>query len=169
MVKTSDVQFSSSTITNFKKVIGCRICGQRKKYGLTQNNLAQIFNEAGFKLSTVTVSSWECGRKNPNLEEIKFLSKYFDVSVDYLTGVSDKESVPLYKIQGNSFGKKFRHIRRKRHYTQERIAKELGVFIGKKYHGPNISDWENDNARPGLKTICMIAIFFDVNVEDLVA
>ena len=35
------------------------------------------------------VSRWEKGDNDPSLENAKYLSEYFDVSIDYLIGLSD--------------------------------------------------------------------------------
>lgn len=35
------------------------------------------------------ISRWESGEAEPNLENAKYLSVYFDVSLDYLIGLTD--------------------------------------------------------------------------------
>ena len=35
-----------------------------------------------------TISRWESGKTEPTLENAKYLSMYFDVSVDYLIGLT---------------------------------------------------------------------------------
>jgi len=40
-------------------------------------------------LNRSMVSRWESGDNDPTLEKAKLLSEYFDVSLDYLIGLSD--------------------------------------------------------------------------------
>lgn len=55
----------------------------RKLSGLTQTQLAE-------KLQTTqdTVSLWELGKSYPDLESLILLCKLFDISADYLLGLS---------------------------------------------------------------------------------
>ena len=65
-----------------------RIKALRQQEGLKQKDLATLLN-----VTQATLSSWECGRYEPDQKALKILSKRFDVSIDYLLGVSDSVSV----------------------------------------------------------------------------
>lgn len=56
----------------------------REEKGLTQTELAKEMN---FSRSTIT--KWENGRKEPGLQNIRIIAKYFNVSADYLIGLED--------------------------------------------------------------------------------
>jgi transcriptional regulator with XRE-family HTH domain len=56
----------------------------RQKHKLTQSELADILN-----LKPTAVSNYESRRNEPSFEKLIALSKYFDVSCDYLLGISD--------------------------------------------------------------------------------
>ncbi len=56
----------------------------RQKHKLTQSELADILN-----LKPTAVSNYESQRNEPSFEKLIALSKYFDVSCDYLLGISD--------------------------------------------------------------------------------
>ncbi len=56
----------------------------RIEKGLTQEQLAKDIN---FSMSIV--NKWENGKKNPSVQALKILSKYFKVSTDYLLGLED--------------------------------------------------------------------------------
>ena len=56
----------------------------RKEEELTQKQLAKYLN-----VSYRTVSSWEAGTRQPDYEILISLCKYFDVSADYLLGLTD--------------------------------------------------------------------------------
>ena len=51
----------------------------RKNKGLTQEELAEILY-----VSRTAISKWESGRGYPNIESLKEISKFFDVSIDDL-------------------------------------------------------------------------------------
>ena len=56
----------------------------RMEKGLTQEELAKQIN---FSLSAV--NKWENGKKNPSVDAIKVLAKFFNVSTDYLLGLEE--------------------------------------------------------------------------------
>lgn len=56
----------------------------REEKGLSQNQLAK---QTG--LSQVSVSLWESKKKNPSIDAVIVLAKFFDVSSDYLLGLTD--------------------------------------------------------------------------------
>jgi transcriptional regulator with XRE-family HTH domain len=64
----------------------------RDEKGWTQEELAEISG-----VSLVSINRYEKGtRKNPGLTELRKLCKAFNVSLDFLTGISD-ERRPLNK------------------------------------------------------------------------
>lgn len=56
----------------------------RQKNKLTQGELAQILG-----IKPTAISNYESKRNEPSFDKLIALSKYFDVSCDYLLGVSD--------------------------------------------------------------------------------
>ncbi len=60
----------------------------RMEKGLTQEELAKQIN---FSLSVV--NKWENGKKNPSVDAIKVLAKFFNVSTDYLLGLEEWEAL----------------------------------------------------------------------------
>ena len=70
-----------------------RIKMLREQEGLKQSDLAVLLN-----VTQATLSNWECGRYEPDQDSLKILSKRFDVSIDYLLGVSDSP-LKVYNAQ----------------------------------------------------------------------
>ena len=65
-------------------MIGERLYDLRKDRGLSQDELGEILN-----INKHSISSYERGRSEPP-DEIKIIfAKYFNVSVDYLLGLTD--------------------------------------------------------------------------------
>lgn len=56
----------------------------RQRHKLTQSELAMILG-----LKPTAISNYESKRNEPSFDKLIALSKYFDVSCDYLLGISD--------------------------------------------------------------------------------
>ena len=75
----------------------------RKQKGLTQEELAaQLF------VSRTAVSKWESGRGYPNIESLKAISKFFDVTVDAL--LSGEELLTLSEADSARKENRFRDL-----------------------------------------------------------
>ena len=70
--------------SNKNNICGIRIKALRKKNKLTQNQLAGLLH-----MSRSTVLKYENGRQIPPIDRICDIADIFDVSTDYLYGVSD--------------------------------------------------------------------------------
>lgn len=62
-------------------MLGENIQKLRKEKKLSQDQLAEMIN-----VTRQTISNWELGQTQPNTEQLKLLSKAFNVSVDELIG-----------------------------------------------------------------------------------
>jgi len=67
--------------------LGRKICILREKHGLKQINLANAL-----QVSPQAVSKWEKGANYPDLPILMKIARLFDVSTDYLLGLTDKEN-----------------------------------------------------------------------------
>lgn len=75
--------------------LGERLYRERKKLGLSQENLANQID-----VSRQAVSKWEQGASSPDLNNLVALAKVLNVSIDYLLGVD--------KISPKSNGSQFK-------------------------------------------------------------
>ena len=66
--------------------IGKKILDLRKKYGLSQEELAEKIGVA-----RQTISKWELGETSPDLKQAKEISRIFNVSLDELTDNNIKD------------------------------------------------------------------------------
>ncbi|CUH97188.1 hypothetical protein P22_3315 [Propionispora sp. 2/2-37] len=64
------------------------ILGQKLKDLRLSNNLKLEHVGAKFNVTKQTVSHWEKGERTPSLEMATALAEYYDVSLDYLVGLS---------------------------------------------------------------------------------
>ena len=77
------------------KIFGEKLKKLRIERNLSQEELGCIFNETK---AQSTVGTWERGNREPSMEDIIEIAKYFDVSIDYLFGLQEeKKSVSIYK------------------------------------------------------------------------
>ena len=65
-------------------IFGKNVRQLRKEQGITQTEL-------GLRLGfcNQTISFWESGQREPDLDSLIKISKYFQVSVDFLLGLED--------------------------------------------------------------------------------
>ena len=62
-----------------KNVFGRRLKELRIEKGLSQRKLGEIFN-----VCNQTISFWESGAREPDLDALVQIAHYFDVCLDYL-------------------------------------------------------------------------------------
>lgn len=75
---------SSEKDEKMKTILDRRLKELREERGLTQKALAEILN-----INAVTYLHYEKGQREPPLSLLADMAKYFDVSVDFLLGLSD--------------------------------------------------------------------------------
>ncbi len=70
-----------------------RIKQLRNEKGITQDDLASYL-----RISRSTVAGYETGKRKPDTDTLQKIVEYFDVSVDYILGLTD-ERTPADKIK----------------------------------------------------------------------
>lgn len=71
-------------------MIGNRIKETREKNDMTQSSLSKMLG-----ISRSAVNAWEMGISVPSAQYLVELSKLFNVSTDYLFGLSEKEMIDI--------------------------------------------------------------------------
>mgnify|MGYP001852176676 CR=1 FL=1 len=78
---------------------GDRLTLLRKEKGLTREALADIL-----KISKYTLRNYELSISEPGSVFLKQVSEYFDVSIDYLMGMTDeKEKIKPYNLKASEY------------------------------------------------------------------
>ncbi len=125
-----------------------RITALCAKRGVT---LTTAFTESGvgknFKSNLKTAG--------PSKKNLYLLSKYFDVSIDYLTGDSDNENVPC-----NDFWDRFAAECRNAGKSPNPIAKELDISSG------SVTAWKY-GAVPNRQTLEKLSDYFGCTIDYL--
>lgn len=80
------------TNSNAKMTFGEKLKSARKKAGFTQDELSQKL-----AVSRQAVTKWESDKGLPDIENLKRISKFLNVSIDYL--IDSGESIDLSVIR----------------------------------------------------------------------
>jgi len=93
----------------------------REEAGLKQKDIAAVMG--------VSYSMWECGADTIPLRRLNQFCNYFDVSIDYVVGLSNKRKYTNSKpdIKLTITGENLKKIRNKKGLTQVALADELKI------------------------------------------
>ena len=95
----------------------------REEQDLTQQELADIF-----KLSRSLISKWERNLITVPLKQLNNYANYFNISLDYITGLSDKKTkTNKINLDNNLVGKRIVEVREKNNLTLRKLADELNT------------------------------------------
>lgn len=137
-------------------MLGEKIAEQRKKLGLSQEELAEKLN-----ISQKSISKYELGNRKPQYKVLVRMAEYFGVTTDYLLGVTDStENEPESSVT-RKFGNRLRELRVSEGITQLQMAVILDTSKS------NISKYEAGTVEPGMEKINEIARFFKVTTDYL--
>lgn len=75
------------TLTSQENIIGDRLTALRNK---KNKRVVDVSNE--LKINRYTYTDWETGRRKPRGSKLVMLAKYYDTTVDYITGNIDDDT-----------------------------------------------------------------------------
>ncbi len=132
----------------------------RKEFNVSQPQLAK---ETG--LANSEISYWENGERTPNARVIIILSRYFQVTTDYLLKVNgDNTSVYRsddYCADMTLLNKRLKDLRIKNKLSQSELAKNVNISQ------PAINYWELGKRTPNANAIITLANYFGVTTDYL--
>lgn len=119
----------------------------RDKHDLNQITMAKIMG-----VSKSTYGRWETDEAIIPLHHFNNLCNYFNVSMDYMTGLSKKKNYEITnnKINKELVGKRLKEFRKSNNLTQEELAKEINTSHS------TISGYENG------KNLILTAFAYDI-------
>ena len=143
-----------------KEMFTSNIRKLRKEFHASQPQLAK---EIGYGKSVI--SSWELGEQIPSAKAIIILSRYFQVSADYILNVTDDNTM-LHRIDDldvdiSIFNKRLKELRISKNLSQDQLAKRTGLTQ------TSINHWENGKCQPNANAIVALARFFEVTSDYL--
>lgn len=96
----------------------------RNYEGYTQQDVANLLN-----VKRATYAGWETGKDIIPLKHIYKIANYYQVNIDYIVGITDKEERIKCKneIDYDFVAKNIRDFRKKEHLTQKDVSKVLNT------------------------------------------
>ena len=132
----------------------------RKEFNVSQPQLAK---EIGYGHSTI--SEWETGLRTPCADAIIILSRYFQVSTDYVLKMSDDNTMlhrfDDFDLDMSTFNKRLKELRLQKKLSQDRLADKTGISQSA------IGNWEIGKGIPAATAIITLARFFEVTTDYL--
>ena len=132
----------------------------RNEFKISQPQLAK---EIGYGKSVV--SSWELGDQTPSAEAIIILSRYFQVSTDYILKMSDDNTIlhryDDFDVDMSIFNRRLKELRLKNKLSQDRLANITGIPQS------TLSNWEIGKGAPNCSAIITLARYFEVTTDYL--
>ena len=115
-----------------------RIKDLRDEYELTQVKMAQIMG-----VSKSTYARWETDEAIIPLVHLNDLCNHFDISMDYITGLTKEKNYKTTnkKLNKELIGKRLKEFRKKNNLTQVSLAETIGTShstISGYEHGKNM-------------------------------
>lgn len=134
---------------------------ERERCGLTQNALAEQLG-----VSQQTISKYENGSREPDLENLIRMAKIFHVTTDYLLGISEESST--YTLHEGEYGTLNSEITKR----LEQLMSEKGVDIFMLSEVCNLTPEEMRSFveygyLPHVNVLLNLATYFEVSVDYL--
>lgn len=138
--------------------INLRLKMLRKEKQYTQK---QVMDISG--LTVGTYQSYEYQTAEPSLEKLIVFSELYDVSIEYLIGISEQRTFPQQfdKSNNTSFPSRLKVLRKENHMTQEQIA----ALIHKSMR--TYRRYESGKNEPSLSVLVELAALFHTSVDYL--
>lgn len=126
----------------------------RKEFGLSQQKLG---NEIG--LARNTICQYESGNRVPDVDTLKKIADYFDVSIDYLLGREEKKYTK--NCSNNINVSNMRLLRKEQNITLDKVATDLNSS------SQVISRYERGERMPDQETLLALADYYNVSLDYL--
>lgn len=132
-------------------MLGERIAEQRKKLGLSQEELAKKLN-----ISQKSISKYELGDRKPQYKVLVRMAEYFGVTVDYLLRSTDTQDFCICDC-----GNTIKELRTEAGMTQE----ELGMLLN--VQNAAVSKYESGKVPLTGETLLKLSKIFNVSTDYL--
>ncbi len=138
--------------------IETRLAELRIDNDLKQKDIAEQFN-----IKRSTYSMWEIGKSDLSIEMSNKLANFYNVSLDYLLGISNVKHIKESKdINLDIMCKRLKEIRKEHKITQKILGEKVG-FAQTTY-----TCYENGSRTPTTIKLLYIAIFYNISFDYLV-
>ncbi len=110
---------------------------------------------------------WEIDASQPDNDMLISISKFFNVSVDYLLGCSDLSNTNIktesHQMNGHKddFINRISELRKQHGYSQVSLGKAINRAQN------TICNWENGNREPDIESLILLSSLFGVSIDYL--
>ena len=135
---------------------------ERLKELMNENDIevASIENFLELNNSSI-IYDWINGKSTPRLNTLIRLANMFEVSTDYLLGLTENNEKVLSK-QIPNFTSQLKRVLNEKRSSQYKLLKDKIVSRG------HLNSWLNDNHTPSVENIVKIADYLNVSVDYLI-
>lgn len=135
-----------------------RIKFTREESDLTQREIASILN-----IKRGIYTAMENGQVSFSLEKIEELADYYNLSIDYLVGLTNTKRYTINpkKANLNDLGKKIRKVRKKIRQSQENFATDLNM------KQPSYGAYESGRTAIKLDKLYILAKTYGFSIDKL--
>lgn len=149
----NDIDVSLKTLPSHKShekiYLNTNLSFLRRKMGLTQDDISKYIG-----LNQFVVVNYEKGGCEPTLKNLIKLASFFSVSIDDLI-------LKDLRPQGTLLSRNLRYLRSSANYSQEEVARMLGVSTD------NMSKYESGSIELSNQLLVSVSEVFGVSVDDL--
>jgi len=137
-----------------------RLRQARKTEGFKQSEVAKALS-----ISQTSLSHYETGYCEPDMETISQLALFYDVSIDWLLGNAKKQKkkkAPKWDNQKNlaeSLPDKLKKARKEAGLSQEKVSKIL------KIPQSTIAKYELGQLQPSLQSLLQLTVFYGITSD----
>lgn len=110
--------------------IGDRLKYLRERENLKQVELAKIFSQKNFNITSAAISQYESNKRKPDTDILAMYADYFDVSIDWLYYGEEKKAKDTYtgeellKIVPEEYREAFKKLNVKQMKFVKKMAEE---------------------------------------------
>ena len=136
-----------------------RLREQREKRGISQNEMASILN-----IKETAYQHYEYGRVKPKVETLTKMAEFFEVSTDFLLGLTDNNETKRSKFEDNikkSIATILRAERKRIGITQKQMADQLNLGY------TTYQQYENCKRMPLNELLVHMANYFHIEMDML--
>ncbi|WLD28620.1 helix-turn-helix protein [Clostridioides difficile] len=149
----------------------------RAEKNMTQEDVANKLN-----LTKSAYGYYEQGKTVPDAYMLSSLAEIFNVTTDYLLGMSSVKnqintfvvykSIPHKNLSKNeslisNFGERFKQLREERKLTQDELVTEFNKVYFTSFNKSTISQYENNKRKPEINILENWADFFGISTDYL--
>ena len=125
---------------------------------MTEKNISNYEMSRKTGISDSLIGYWRRGKSVPKADNLLAISKFLEVSVDYLLG-NTPNSAPVVTL---NIGENLRQLRTEKNISQNEVAEKLGLSQG------HLSKIENNTKRLSVEQVFELSQILDCSTDAII-